>query len=79
MCVVCLNSRKKWAENNPEKVKEMNRKYREENKDEIKEKKKVNHQIEMWCGICECKVKKCKWRRHEKTKKHKMGVDDGKN
>ena len=77
-CNLCLDSRKRWAQKNPEKVKEMNRKYRGENPDEIREKKKAYNQIEIWCGICECNVRKCKWRRHEKTNKHRMRVDDGK-
>ena len=76
-CNICLGHRENWAKKNPEKVKEMNRKYREENPDEIREKKKAYNQIEIWCGICECNVKKCKWKRHEESNKHRMGISSG--
>ena len=73
-CNICLGHRENWAKKNPEKVREMNKNYREgEMKDEIKEKKKVYNQIEIWCGICECNVRKCKWKRHERSVKHRMG------
>ena len=40
-CNICLGHRENWAKKNPEKVKEMNKNYREgEMKDEIKEKRK---------------------------------------
>ena len=55
----------------------MNKNYREEVKDEIKEKKKVYNQIEIWCEICGCNVKKCKWSRHAGSKKHILGCGDG--
>ena len=75
-CNKCLDKRKSWAEKNPEKVKEMNKNYREgEMKDEIKEKKKVYNQTEIDCEVCGCKVRKNKWYRHVKTKKHILGVD----
>lgn len=52
-CNICLGHRENWAKKNPDKVKEMNKSYREgEMKDEIKEEKKVYNQIEIWCGIC---------------------------
>ena len=77
-CNICLGHRENWAKKNPEKVKEMNKNYREgEMKDDIKEKKKVYNQIEVWCGICECNVRKCKWKRHEGSEKHRMGISGG--
>ena len=42
---------------------------------EIKEKKKAHNQIEFDCGVCGCKVRKCKWNRHVKSKKFILGVD----
>ena len=48
----------------------MNKNYREDMKDDIKEKKKACSQIEIDCGVCGCKVRKCRWNRHVKTKKH---------
>ena len=36
-----------------------------------------SNQIEIWCEVCGCKVRKCKWVRHEKTKKHMMGGGGG--
>ena len=36
--------------------------------------------IEMWCEVCACKVRKCKWRRHIESRKHRWvgSGDDGK-
>ena len=76
-CNVCLGYRESWAKRNEEKVREMNRNYRENMKDDIKEKKKAYSQIEIWCGICECNVRKCKWKRHEESKRHRMGGGGG--
>ena len=74
-CNICLGYTEKWAKKNAEKVREMNKNYREDMKDDIKEKKKAYSQIEIDCGVCGCKVRKCKWNRHVKTKKHILGVD----
>ena len=45
-----------------------------EHKDEIKEQhreyQKEYRQIEVWCDICDCKVKKCRASKHLQTQKH---------
>ena len=44
---------------------------------EIKKKKKVYNQLEVECAVCGCKVKKNKWARHVRTRKHMFGVEGG--
>ena len=61
-CNICLGHRENWAKTNAEKVKEMKKNYCQDMKDDIKE-KGIYNQIEIWCGICECNVRKCKWKR----------------
>ena len=77
-CNICLGHRENWAKKNPEKVREMNEKYWDEHKEEKKEHNKKNSSVVVECKICECWVKKSNWARHEKTKKHLMGIGDGK-
>ena len=77
-CNVCLDRWKRWAEKNVEKKKEADRRWREENKDSKKEYDREYSLIEVWCGICECNVRKCKWKRHEETRKHQVGSSSGK-
>ena len=40
-------------------------------------KKKVYNQLEVDCAVCGCKVKKNKWARHARTRKHMLGVEGG--
>ena len=77
-CNVCLDRWKRWAEKNVEKKKETDRRWREENKEEKKAYDKAYSEIEVWCEVCECNVRKCKWKRHEETTKHKVGSSSGK-
>ena len=44
---------------------------------EIHEKKKVYNQLEVDCAVCGCMVKKNKWARHVRTRKHMLGVEGG--
>ena len=76
-CNGCLAHRKKWAGNNPEKVKELSRKYGEEHKEEKKAYNQEYNQREVECEVCRCKVRKCNWLRHVGTKKHRDGVENG--
>ena len=68
---------KKWADNNPEKVRELSRKYGEEHKEEKKAYNQEYNQREVECEVCRCKVRKCNWLRHLETKKHRDGVENG--
>ena len=77
-CNLCLDSRKRWAEKNPEKVKEMNQIYWDRMKEKKKKHNKENSSVNVECKICGCWVKKSNWARHEKTNKHILGVNGGK-
>ena len=76
-CNGCLAHREKWAGNNAEKVRELWQKYHAEHREEINEKRKVYNQLEVDCAVCGCKVKKNKWARHVRTRKHMLGVEGG--
>ena len=77
-CNVCLERWKRWAGKNGEKKKEIDRKWREENREKKMEYDREYSLIKVWCERCECNVRKCKWSRHEKTEKHKLGGGGGK-
>ena len=76
-CNGCLAHREKWAGNNAEKVRELWQKYHAEHREEINEKKKVYNQLEVDCAVCGCRVRKNKWARHVRTRKHMLGVEGG--
>ena len=57
---------KKYREDNKEKMKEYEKKYYEDNKEKIKEYK--NEKI--LCKVCNCNVRRGDISRHKKTKKH---------
>ena len=67
---------KKWAGNNPDKVRELSRNYGEEHKEEKKAYNQECNRREAGCKSCGCKVKKCNWLRHLRTKKHRNGVEN---
>ena len=56
---------------NPEKFREKAKKYRETNLEKIKASRKEYNRIEIDCEFCDCKVKKCRWKAHTETQKHK--------
>ena len=45
--------------------------YREDNKDKIN----LRRKIKITCNICNCKIRKNDFRKHERTKKHKDNLD----
>ena len=55
-----------YRENNREKIKEIHKRYREKNKEKIRE----NTKQKVKCNVCDCMIRKCGIRRHEKSKKH---------
>ena len=73
-CNACLEKGRRWRAKNPDKVKAKWAEYYEENKPEIlaknREYRKIYNLIEVGCEVCECKVKKCRWRKHILTRKH---------
>ena len=73
-CIRCLEKEREKYRRNKEKKQEQEQKYYVEHKEEIKEQhRKYNkecRQIEVWCGICKCKVKKCRASKHLQTQKH---------
>ena len=73
-CNVCLAHRKKWADNNPEKVRELSQKYGEEHKEEQKVYNQEYNQREVECEVCRCKVRKCNWLRHWRLGSIGMGL-----
>ena len=77
LAMLCLAHRKKWADNNPEKVRELSQKYGEEHKEEKKVYNQEYNQREVECEVCRCKVRKCNWLRHLETRKHRDGVENG--
>ena len=76
-CNACLAHGKKWAGNNPEKVRELSQKYGEEHKEKKKTYNQEYNRGEVECESCGCKVKKCNWSRHLATKKHGDRVENG--
>ena len=77
-CNICLGNRESWAGKNPEKVRDMNRNYWAEHREEKKVYNKEYSQREIECEVCECKVRKCNWARHLGSKKHMLGGGGGK-
>ena len=71
----CPARRKKWAGNNPDKVRELSRKY-EEHKEEKKAYNQDCNRREAGCESCGCKFKRCNCLRHLRTKKHRNGVEN---
>lgn len=61
---------KEWKDRNPEYNTEYSKRWRENNKERKKEMDKAYSQIEILCETCQCKVKKCRMTKHNKTKKH---------
>ena len=56
---------------NPEKFREREKKYREANSEKIKANSKEYRKLKIDCEVCKCKVKKCRWKAHPETQKHK--------
>ena len=77
-CNICLGYRESWAGKNPEKVRDMNRSYWAEHREEKKVYKKEYSQREIECEVCECRVRKANWARHVGTRKHMLGSGGGK-
>ena len=72
-CNICLGYRESWAGKNPEKVRDMNRNYWAEHREEKKVYNKEYSQREIECEVCECRVRTCNWARHLGTRKHMFG------
>ena len=60
---------KQERRDNPEKFRAKT--YREANSEKIKANSKEYRKIETDCEVCKCKVKKCRWKAHTETQKHK--------
>ena len=58
-------------EQNPEKVKERSKTYKEQNSEQVKAYRNEYNKIEIDCEVCKCKVKTCRWKKHIETQKHK--------
>ena len=76
-CNKCLDSWHDWANRNPEKRKEGNKKYWDEHKEEKRKYNEEYRKFEIDCEVCGCKIKKSNWARHVKTGKHILGVNGG--
>ena len=77
-CNICLGYRESWAGKNPEKVRDMNRSYWAEHREEKKVYSKEYSLREIECEVCECRVRKANWARHVGTRKHMLGSGGGK-
>ena len=77
-CNVCLGYRESWAKKNEEKVRDMNKNYWDEHREEKKAYNKDYSKLEIECEVCECKVRKCNWAKHVGSKKHILGGGGGK-
>ena len=77
-CNIYLGYRETWAKKNEEKVRVMNKNYWDEHREEKREYNKEYSQREVDCEVCECKVRKCNWARHVRTRKHILGGGGGK-
>ena len=73
-CNRCLARRKKNGQ--AIQTKSGSRKYGEEHKEEKKAYNQEWNRREAGCKSCGCKVKKCNWLRHLRTKKHRNGVEN---
>ena len=73
-CIRCLEKEREKYHRNKEKKAERWQKYYVEHKDENKEQHREYQEeyrrIEVWCDICDCKVKKCRGPKHLQTQKH---------
>ena len=78
-CNVCPAHRKAWSKNNPEKNRELSRKYGENIRRKKKAYNQEYNQREVECEACRCRVKtcNCNWLRHVGTRKHRDGVENG--
>ena len=65
-CNVCLEKKAKYRENNKEKLREEAKDYYKDHREEILEKRK--EKIE--CEYCRCLISKAKLAQHCKTKRH---------
>ena len=72
-CNVCLGYKENWAKKYEEKVRDMNKNYWDEDREEKREYNKEYSELEIECEVCECKVRKCNWARHLGTRKHMLG------
>ena len=61
---------KQWRDKNPEYQIEYCKRWRQENSERKKQMDKEYRQIEITCEVCNCEVKKCRWSKHIRTKKH---------
>ena len=78
-CNSCLERTRRKRERNPEKQKEWNKKYVENNKELVREQKKeyrkMYDQLEEECKICKCTYKKPYSSKHKKTKMHLANLE----
>ena len=72
-CIVRAESWKRYRAKNPERIKEVSKKYDAAHREE----KKAYNQNEKDCEVCGCKVKNPNWSRHLKCKKHFDNLNRG--
>lgn len=69
-CINCLEKEREKYWKNRDKNLERKKKYDMEHKEENKARQKEYSQIEVFCSICQCNIKKCRLSRHLKTNRH---------
>lgn len=80
-CDKCLEKSKRYRDRHPERMRESWKRYYDEHREEVIEKKKEYmkeyNRRNVECKICGCEVRKIHWARHERTRKHRMGISNG--
>ena len=73
-CIRCLEKYRERHQLNKDKRREQWKRYYENHRDELYENKKEYlksyNQIEVYCEMCECHIKKSGWTKHIQTNKH---------
>lgn len=78
--------RKEYYETNKEVIAQKKKAYREENKEILSLKKKDYYEnnkevisekgkVKVRCDVCDCEIRKCNFKRHQKTKKHQSNLE----
>ena len=82
-CNRAYRTGKEYYQDNRDRINEQKKKYYEENRDRIVEQRRrryernKNNMLEkITCSICDCEVSKTHFTRHEKTKKHKLNLQE---
>ena len=74
-CEPCQIRKNKSIARRRERDRKKSRRYYQEHKEELAE-KKVYNKIDVECEVCKCTVRKCGWAKHALTDKHKINLEN---